>query len=164
MSADLQNRAAQAVEMAKAAGADEAWASTSQGRDVEFQFRDGALEKVKDTTSRSLNIQVYADGRYSSHQTTDINPERLGGFIKEAVAITRALEPDEYREITPAELFAGRPADDLDLVDDTVATLTREQRLEWCKSLDRVATDHEKVKIDKKPSRSRSSTVATGAG
>ena len=141
MSAELQNRAAQAVEMAQGAGAAEAWATTTKSRDVEFQYRDGSLEKVKDTTSRGLSIQVYADGRYSNHQTTDLNPERLDSFIAEAVAITRALEPDEFRKITPAELFTGRPTDDLDLVDATVAALTREQRLEWCKSLDRVATD-----------------------
>ncbi len=145
MSAELQNRAAQAVEMAKAAGADEAWAAASKSRDVEFEFRDGALEKVKDTTSRGLVVEVYADNRYSSHETTDLNPDRLKSFVSEAVAITRALEPDEYREITPAELFANRPTDDLDLVDSSVASLSREQRLEWCQAMDRVATDHEKV-------------------
>ena len=117
MSAELQSRAAQAVEMAKNAGADEAWATATQSRDVEFNFRDGSLEKVKDTTSRGLNIEVYADGRYSSHQTTDLNPDRLKSFVSEAVAITRALEPDEFRRITPPELFANRPSDDLDLVE-----------------------------------------------
>jgi PmbA protein len=145
MSAELQNRAAQAVEMAKGAGANEAWATATQSRDVEFNFRDGSLEKVKDTTSRGLNIEVYADGRYSSHQTTDLNPDRLKSFVAEAVAITRALEPDKFREITPAALFANRPGDDLDLVDAAVAALTREQRLEWCQALDRIATDHDKV-------------------
>jgi PmbA protein len=145
MSAELQSRAAQAVEMAKSAGANEARATATQSRDVEFEFRDGSLEKVKDTTSRGLNIEVYADGRYSSHQTTDLNPDRLKGFVSEAVAITRALEPDEFRKITPAELFANRPTDDLDLVDAAVAALSREQRLEWCQALDRVATDHDKV-------------------
>lgn len=145
MSADLQNRAAQAVELAKAAGAAEAWATASQGRDVEFEYRDGALEKVKDTTSRNLNINVYAAGRYSSHQTTDLNPERLKSFVAEAVAITRALEPDEHREITPADLFAGRPSIDLDLVDAAVGSISREQRLAWCEELDRVATAHDRV-------------------
>ena len=145
MSVDLQNRAVQAVAMAKDAGAENAWATASQGRDVEFEYRDGALEKVKDTTSRNLDIQVYAEGRYSNHQTTDLSPDRLKGFIAEAVAITRALEPDEHRQITPAELFRGRPADDLDLVDPAVAGISREQRLRWCESLDRVATDHERV-------------------
>lgn len=145
MSAELLSRAAQAVEMAQSAGAKEAWATATQSRDVEFNFRDGALEKVKDTTSRGLDIEIYADGRYSSHQTTDLNPDRLKSFVTEAVAITRALEPDKFRRITPAELFANRPDDDLDLVDAAVAALTREQRLEWCQVLDRVGTDHEKV-------------------
>ena len=145
MSADLKNRAIQAVELAKKAGADDVWASASQSRDVEFEYRDGALEKVKDTTSRSLGLQVYANGRYSSHETTDLNPDRLGGVINEAVAITRALEPDEYRKITPEELFANQPTDDLDLVDGTVETLDRDERLAWCEALDAASHGHERV-------------------
>ena len=145
MSADLQNRAAQAVELAKKAGAHDAWATASQGRDVVFEYRDGKVEKVKDTTSRNLAIQVYASGRYSSHRTTDLKPDRLQGFIHEAVAITKALEPDKYRRITPEELFENRPSDDLDLVDATVETLDRDRRVNWCKEIDEVAHDHERV-------------------
>ena len=145
MSADLTNQALQAVELTKAAGADEVAASITQSRDVTFEYRDGALEKVKDTTSQSLGIQVFAAGRYSTHQTTDLNAERLKSFVSEAVAITKALEPDEFRMITPEELFQDRPDVDLDLVDAAVADITREQRLTWCESLDTVARDHEKV-------------------
>jgi PmbA protein len=145
MPAKLQEQAIAAVELAKRGGADEAWATASQSRDVEFEYRDGALEKVKDTTAQGLAIQVYADGRYSSHQTTDLDPERLGGFVQEAVAITRALEPDEYRAITPEELFANRPTDDLDIVDPQVATLDREQRMGWCRALDEATHGHGRV-------------------
>ena len=145
MSVELQQQALAAVDLAKRSGADDAWATASKSRDVEFEYRDGALEKVKDTTSQGLAIQVYASGRYSSHQTTDLNPERLGGFVQEAVAITRALEPDEFRQITPQELFADRPATDLDLVDSEVAALEREQRLDWCRTLDESAHAHERV-------------------
>ena len=145
MRADLRNQAAHAVELAKKAGAQDAWATASQSRNVEFEYREGALEKVKDTTSQSLAVQVYANGRYSSHRTTDLNADRLGSFVSEAVAITRALEPDEHREVTPAELFADRPADDLDLVDSTVAALDRDQRLAWCEALDAAAHGHERV-------------------
>ena len=145
MRADLKQQAAHAVELAQMAGARDAFATASQSRNVEFEYRDGALEKVKDTTAQSLAIQVYASDRYSSHQTTDLNPDRLGSFISEAVAITRALEPDEYRKVTPKELFADRPVDDLDLVDATVATLDREQRLAWCEALDAAAHGHERV-------------------
>ena len=145
MSADLINRATQAVELARNAGAQDAWATASQGRDVVFEYRDGKLEKVKDTTSRNLAIKVYAAGRYSSHRTTDLKPDRLKGFINEAVAITRALEPDEYRRITPAALFENRPGDDLDLVDANVETLDRDRRVNWCKAIDEVAHGHERV-------------------
>jgi PmbA protein len=145
MPADLRNQAVQAVDMARKAGADHAWATVSQSRNVEFEYRDGAIDKVKDTTSRSLGVQVYANDRYSTHQTTDLNPQRLGSFLEQAVAITRALEPDEYRRITPEELFADRPGDDLELVDATVTGLDREQRLAWCEALDAAATGHERV-------------------
>ncbi|MDJ0761227.1 MAG: TldD/PmbA family protein [Woeseiaceae bacterium] len=145
MSADLKNRAVHAVKLAKKAGADDAFASAVQSRDVEFEYRDGTLEKVKDTTSRSLSMQIFASGRYSSHQTTDLNPDRLEGFISEAVAITRALEPDEFRKITPEELYANQPDDDLDLVDTTVEALDRDQRLAWCEALDAASHGHERV-------------------
>lgn len=145
MSADLQNLAQQVVDLARNSGADDVWATVSQNRDVEFEFRDGALEKVKDTTARGLNIQLFANGRYSTHQTTDLNVQRLAGFVSEAVAITRALEADKFRMITPQDLFGSRPVDDLDLVDAGVAELNREQRLAWCRDLDAVATSHERV-------------------
>lgn len=145
MPADLESQAAHAVDVAAKSGADEAFATVTQSRDVEFEYRDGALEKVKDTTSRSLALQIYAKGRYSSHNTTDLNPDRLRGFVAEAVAITRALEPDPYREITPEELFANLPEADLDLVDLSVTELGRERRMGWCEALDAASRDHERV-------------------
>lgn len=145
MPAELLNKAERAVAAAKAAGANEASVSISQSRDVEFAYRDGGLEKVKDTTSQSLNLRVYADGRYSTHSTTDLDMGRMKGFISEAVAITRALEPDEFRQITPEALFADQPTDDLDLVDTAVAGIDRDQRLAWCREIDGIATDHERV-------------------
>ena len=145
MPADLLDQAAGAVESLKAAGADEAWASVAQARNVEFNYRDGVLEKVQDTTAQGLAVAIYANGRYSSHQTTDLNEERLAGFLAEAVAITGALEPDPQREITPPELYRNRPVDDLELTDDGVQALDREQRLAWCAILDEGARKHERV-------------------
>ena len=145
MPADIRERAAQAVELAQNSGAQDAWSTVSQSRDVQFQYRDGSLEKVKDTTSKSLSIRVYAQGRYSSHSTTDLNPDRLQSFIKEAVAITGALEPDEYRRITPQNLFAGRPEVDLELVDGNVPSLDRDTRIAWCRTLDDAVHSHDRV-------------------
>jgi PmbA protein len=145
MPVDLQGKAAQAVAMLVEAGAGDAWADVDQIRNVEFSYRDGALETVKDTTSRQLAVKIYANDRYSSHQTTDLNPDRLKSFLREAVAITAALEPDVQRSVTPAELFGSRPMLDLDLVDNTIESLGREQRLAWCVELDGEARQHQRV-------------------
>lgn len=145
MLAELGTRAEQAVEQALEAGADDVWAVATQNRDVEFNYRDGALEKVQDATSKNLAVQIYARGRYSSHRTTDLHPDRLRGFLAQAVASTVALEPDSHRRITPADLFRDRPGTDLDLVDRTVAGLDRDQRMTWCVALDEAARRHERV-------------------
>jgi PmbA protein len=145
MLAELGTRAEQAVELAIEAGADDVWAVATQSRDVEFNYRDGALEKVQDATSRNLSVQVYANGRYSSHRTTDLHPDRLRGFLAQAVASTALLEPDPYREITSPDLFEDRPDRNLDLVDRAVSKLDREQRMGWCVALDEAARGHERV-------------------
>jgi PmbA protein len=145
MLAELGTRAEQAVEHALEDGADDVWAVATQNRDVEFNYRDGALEKVQDATSKNLSVQIYARGRYSTHRTTDLQPDRLRDFLAQAVASTVALEPDPHRRITPADLFGDRPGTDLDLVDRTVAGLDRDQRTNWCMALDEAARRHERV-------------------
>jgi PmbA protein len=145
MQPDTAARAADAVQMALESGAADAFAVENESRDVEFSYRDGALEKVKDAISRNVALELYVAGRYSAHTTTDLAPDRLRAFIREAVALTRALEPDEYRKITPRELFAGRPQTDLDLLDPAVGALDREQRLAWCGALDGAARTDARV-------------------
>ncbi len=141
----LLERAQQAVELCKAAGADDCWASANRHRAVEFTTRDGVLEKVQENTSRALSIQIYAEGRYSSHSTTDLRAENLKAFVDEAVALTKALSPDPHRLIPDPALFEGRPDVDLDLVDPKLTEVTQTQREEWCKAMDAAAGAHDKV-------------------
>ena len=133
---ELLQSASAAVEMARTAGAQDAWAALSRDRSVSYTYRDGKIEKVEESTSRGLGISLYVDGRYSSHSTTDLRPERLQAFIKEAVALTRALQPDPHRKIPDPALFEGRPTLDLERVDPAVAGVTREQREAWCAEMD----------------------------
>ncbi len=128
----LRSAAEEAVVLARAAGADEAFATASRSREVDTRYRDGALEEVKDATSRAISLQLYVDGRYASHRTNDLRPDRLRTFIDEAVAITRALQPDPHRVITDPALYAGLSDADLDLVDPEVAGLGRDARIAFC--------------------------------
>ena len=98
-------------------------------------MRDGTLEKVQEATSRGLSLRVWVDGRYGSHDTTDLRPERLDTFVRSAVELTAALEPDPDRQIPDPSLFEGRSDVDLELLDPAVAELTTDQRVAWLNAM-----------------------------
>lgn len=132
---ELTARAQQAVVRATEAGASDAYASTSRTRSVSFTVRDGVLEKVEESTARSLFVRVYVEGRYTSQETTDLRPDSLDAFVAEAVALARALQPDPHRAIADPALYEGRAEVDLDLVDAAVRAQTREDRIARCQAM-----------------------------
>lgn len=145
MSNELLERARAAVATAREVGADEAVASVSRSRSVEFSWRDGQLEKVQENASSSLGVRLYVDGRYSTHSTNDLDPARLKHFLAEAVALTRFLEVDPHRRIPDPALYEGRADVDLDLVDPGIDDVSRETRIAWCREMQAVASAHEDV-------------------
>lgn len=136
MSDDMQRRAIAAVELAKAAGADGVWASVDATRHTECTTRNGELEQMRESNSRGLSLRLWVDGRYSSHNTNDLRDASLRAFVRDAVALTRALEPDPQRRLPDPALFGKGGADALDLVDPSVAAIDTGARLEHCRAID----------------------------
>lgn len=132
----LQNRANQTVVIAREMGAKDVWVTANRSRSVDYIWRDGRVEQVQDSTSRSLEIEIYVDGKYSAHTTTDLRTDYLPTFIGEAVALTKALEPDEFRKIPEEALFLNRPNIPLEQMDSAVTSISLEQRDAWCKEMD----------------------------
>lgn len=142
---ELQTRADEAVALATSAGAQGVWATATRSREVEFTGRDGSLEKVQENTSRSLSLALYVDGRYSTHSTTSLRPDRLQAFVEDAVALTRMLQADPDRELPDPALFEGRSDVDLQDLDPGVDALTTEQRQAWLDAIDGAARADERV-------------------
>lgn len=134
-----------AVDLAKQAGADDVAATVTRHRGVDFEWRENQLEKVQEDATRSLSVALYVDGRYSTHVTHDLEPERLKAFLEEAVALTRHLQPDPHRQIPDPKLYEGRSTEDLDLVDPQLSSLDREDREAWCREMAEAASKHESV-------------------
>jgi PmbA protein len=142
---DLMTEAQAAVRMALDAGADDAVVSISQGTSTDFNFRDGAMESVQESAGSSLTVRLYVDGRYSAHSTNDFRPEPLRHFVSEAVALTRHLQPDPFRKITPPELYEGRSDCDLDLVDPELRETDRDRVGGWLEVMDAAVHADERV-------------------
>jgi PmbA protein len=141
----LMDRASKALELAIAAGADDARVWASRTREVEYTGRDGTLETVKEATARSLDLTLWVGGRYSSHSTTSLQPDRLRAFVDEAVALTRALQPDPHRALPDPSLYADRTATDLELLDGGIDALESSTREEWLTKLNESLRADERV-------------------
>ena len=142
---ELEERAAAAVELAKSVGADGAWAAATSMRSTSCEVRNGKLEKMQESNSRRLSLDLYVAGRYFQHRTSDLRDAQLKAFVQEAVALTRSIQRDPFRKLPDPALFAGRSTKNLELVDDSLAELTPEERIDRCLELDEQIAGKPKV-------------------
>lgn len=126
---DLMQLAQRSVEHLRKKGA-EAAVVVGRGRSVELEIREKKVERLQESTSASMGVAVYADGRYSGHSTNDLRWEAVAPFLDEALAMTKVLEKDEFRRLPDPALYANRPTLDLGMADPgywKVETSTRKQ-------------------------------------
>ncbi len=126
----MQDVARAAAEMARKAGAQQAAVQAGRVRTVQVEWRDGQLDRMKEATTRGLQIELYVDGRYSQVGTSDLRPEAVSAFVESAVAMARKLQPDPFRSLPDPKLYQGQAAVDLDLVDPAQGALTAAGRRE----------------------------------
>jgi PmbA protein len=124
----LKDLAHLAVRLALGHGAQGATAAASRARTVSVQWRDGAIEKLTEATTRGVGLELYVDGRYGSVGTSDLRPEALDRFVATAVAMVRKVEPDPFRQLPDPALYEGASDVDLDLEDPSYATLDAVRR------------------------------------
>ncbi len=120
-------------------GANQAAVSTSNQRQVEIEFRDKKLEKLKESTQNSLSLQIYYDNKYSSHTTNDLRKETLGKFVEEAVAATKYLTKDQYRELPDAKYYPKKTDGDLQLMDKSYEKVESSSRVQTAKEIEEIA-------------------------
>ncbi len=120
-------------------GADQATVSTSNQRQVDIEFRDKKLEKLKESTQNSLTLQIYSDYKYSSHTTNDLRKETLGKFIEEAVAATKYLTQDKYRQLPDSKYYPKKSDDDLKLIDKSYNDVESSSRVQTAKNTEDIA-------------------------
>ncbi|MFZ5584349.1 MAG: TldD/PmbA family protein [Thermodesulfobacteriota bacterium] len=133
---NLATVAQAALAAAKKAGAAAAAAHVTRSRFVDVAFRDDALEKAQASTRQELSLRLFVEGRYAAHSTSDLRPEALAGFVGQAAALTRLLEPDPLRSLADPARLARPPAPELGLYDENLRQSPAQRWVDLARSLE----------------------------
>lgn len=128
MNKELYDLAAWSMKTAQNAGAGSCRVGISRDRSVEISYRERKPETIKEAAKRSLNMELFVDGRFSSQSTSDLRKQPLKTFIENAVATTRLLEPDPFRSLPDTKYYQGRDTTDLGLEDPAYKNYLPEDR------------------------------------
>lgn len=85
-------------------------------------LRNGKVEKMLHATSISLGMTLLIDGRDGFFYTNNLTPSALKPFIRDAVHVTRLLQPDESRIMTDPERYYKGGGPDLRNYDASLST------------------------------------------
>jgi PmbA protein len=152
----LDTVAAQAVELAKRLGADQAEAGASYEEGLSVTVRMGEVESVERQRDRGLAVTVYRDKKKGSASTTDFDPASVEEIVRKALSIGSFTTADEYAGLADANLMAADPPDldlyfpwDLDV--DTATGLA-------------LRAENAARAVDSRIANSEGATVSSGAG
>ncbi|HYH07525.1 MAG TPA: TldD/PmbA family protein [Thermoanaerobaculia bacterium] len=132
---DMLAVAQSCIAIAKSAGAGDASARAYRVRDVSLDYRDGRVEKISESTTRGVNIQLYVDGRFSSVSTSDLRPDALKTFITDQIAVAKVIAPDPFRTLPDPALYKGQAATDLQLEDPKYFGVTADEGRKMAKTV-----------------------------
>ncbi|MCK4346892.1 MAG: TldD/PmbA family protein [Bacteroidales bacterium] len=136
MNKEMYDLAARSIKTAKSVGAENCRVAISGERFVNISYRDHKPENIKEASTKGLFIDIYADGCYSSQNTSDLRKDALKKFIKNAVATTKLLAKDPFRTLPDPKYYEGRVDLDLELLDPSHNELTPEDRHNLVKAIE----------------------------
>jgi PmbA protein len=109
-----------AVELAKAAGADDAEVLVRDGTELTAKVRLGEPELVQEAGSRALGLRILRGGRRAVTFTSDLRREALEAWCAETVTLADLAEPDDFA-LPPDPALLATTLPELDLYDPNVA-------------------------------------------
>lgn len=91
---------------------------------------NGEVDKVSHALDRSIQLNLFVDGRYGTFSSNKLEKEGLQAFISDAITIVRMIEPDSYRSLPSPSRVAQNATSglELDLYDPEYENMTAEKR------------------------------------
>ena len=112
------------------AGADKARITLTKSLMNLTGLLNGEVDKVALALDRSLQLQLFVDGRFGTFSSNRLEEKELEAFIREAIDTVRMLEADAFRTLPAPERLVknARTGRELDLYDLSYESLTAEER------------------------------------
>lgn len=126
---------------AKKAGASACSLRLNTRRTVQVEVREGKIDRLQESMARGLGLELFVDGRYSTHTTQKLDEASLKPFILDAVALTRYLSEDKFRRLPEPELSKYSTEGDLQSLDATYDKLESPRRIELAKAAELAARE-----------------------
>ena len=130
-----------ACDAAAKSGAREARASIFRVQDSSLEYRQRKVETLSESTERGLSLNLYIDGKYSGHRTSDLRKQALESFIADSVTMTKYLTEDQYRYLPEPDYYSRRQEKNLDLVDKGFAGVAPEDRHRLVQEIENAALE-----------------------
>lgn len=127
--------AREVVAFADANGAQSAEASVAVARRFQVEARENAILRLEDSTSRSLHLRLFRDGRRATLASSDLSTEGLHDAVRRTLAQAEFVAPDPFAGL-PSESAADGA--DLDLYDPAIVARDGEQKVEDALALERL--------------------------
>lgn len=124
--------AEETLAFALASGADSVRITLNKSLQDLVAMRDGALDKVTHSLDRSLQLTLFADGRFGSFSINRLEKKALEEFTLDALATLRLLAPDPLRSLPAPERTAKDAVTGLEagLFDPAYADMDASARLD----------------------------------
>ena len=123
------------------AGANGTAVEINSHRRVDVEVRDGKLDRLSETHSNRLSIDIYLEHRFSSHSTSDLRRDALAKFIAEAADSTHYLSKDEFRGLPDPKYYPEGELADLAIFDPAYEKVETKHRVDLAREIEAAARD-----------------------
>jgi PmbA protein len=130
--------AAEVIQQAIQAGADEADLYLQTGTEFGVTVRKGEIETLTQAGSKALGLRVFVDKRLGFASTSDFRPDALVRLIGTAVALAQAADRKEENGL-PEELPSDAALPDLRLYDPEIETVPTDRKIALAKACEAAA-------------------------
>lgn len=103
------------VDIALSCGASAIQITLDKAKNETYSLLDGEIDNIRQSGDRSLNINLFVDGKYGVFSTNRLDGESLRQFIAKSVENVRFLAEDQFRKLPDPATTAKTSPDGNDM-------------------------------------------------